>query len=404
MPGMGEVHTWQAALLAGERETGVGALVDIVVGALCQELPVLRDDPDLLTIARRSAAANIAVITDLAGGTFALSELEPPPQAVAFARELARRNLPVSDLARAYRVAQRALWHWGTAEIHRRVEDAEDRARAIEELSQAAFATGDVFNSMVMERYAEERERWVRSADALRAATLAELLAGEPVDVARASRRLRYDLMQEHEAFVVWSEDDAVHPEGAAQAIGGARALVVPLAGGIVAGWAPPAAADPAAAPGAHVAFGEPGAGVDGFRASHHEALEARRVARLVRRPAPVVRHGDVALLALLTTDLAQAERFAHRMLGPLADDTDQARRLAATLLTVLESGGSPRRAARRLGVHENTVAKRLRSIDQLVGAPLAELQSAELHAALVIAEALRAQREQAAVPAGAGA
>lgn len=390
MARMGEVHTWQAALEAGGRETGAEALVEIVVAALRQELPVLRDDDDLLEIARRSAAANIAVIIDLAGGTFALSDLEPPPQAVAFTRELARRNLPVSELARAYRVAQRALWHWGTAEIHRRVLDAEERARAIEELSQAAFATGDVFGSLVMERYAQERERWVRSADALRSATLADLLAGTAVDVERAGRRLRYDLRQEHEAFVVWSDDDAVHPEVAAAAVGGGRALIVPIAGGVVAGWAPRGATDPEAGGTSRIAYGEPGSGVDGFRASHHEALEARRAARLAGLDSRVIRHSEIALLALLTTDMDQAERFARRLLGPLADDTDQARRLAGTLLTVLESGGSPRRAARLLGVHENTVAKRLRSVDQLLGEPFAERRAAELHAALLIAGALQ--------------
>ncbi len=390
MPRMGEVHTWQAALEAGGRETGAEALVEIVVAALRQELPVLRDDDDLLEIARRSAAANIAVIIDLAGGTFALADLEPPPQAVAFTRELARRNLPVSDLARAYRVAQRALWHWGTAEIHRRVLDAEERARAIEELSQAAFATGDVFGSLVMERYAQERERWVRSADALRSATLADLLSGNVIDVERAGRRLRYDLRQQHEAFVVWSDDDAVHPEAVAAAVGGSRALIVPIAGGIVAGWAPAGSTDSGAAGSARVAYGEPGAGVDGFRASHHEALEARRVVRLAGWASPVVWHHEIALLALLTNDMEQAERFAQRLLGPLAEDTDQARRLAGTLLTVLESGGSPRRAAKQLGVHENTVAKRLRSVDQLLEEPFAERRTAELHAALLIAAALK--------------
>ncbi len=36
-------------------------------------------------------------------------------------------------------------------------------------------------------------------------------------------------------------------------------------------------------------------------------------------------------------------------------------------LFVVLEEQGSPRRAGKRLGIHENTVAKRLRAIDALL-------------------------------------
>ena len=63
-------------------------------------------------------------------------------------------------------------------------------------------------------------------------------------------------------------------------------------------------------------------------------------------------------------------------------------RRLAETLFTVLEEQGSPRRAGRRLGVHENTVAKRLRAIHTMLDAD--DLgPPAELLAALTIVRAL---------------
>ena len=74
-----------------------------------------------------------------------------------------------------------------------------------------------------------------------------------------------------------------------------------------------------------------------------------------------------MARLALLTRDVEQAQEFAQRVLGPLAGDDRRARTLAGTLFVVLEEHGSPRRAGRRLGLHENTVAKRLRAIDALL-------------------------------------
>ena len=73
--------------------------------------------------AQQSAAATEPAQTDVREWIQRKWKGEPPPQAVAFARELARRNLPVSDLARAYRVAQRALWHWGTSEIQQRITE-----------------------------------------------------------------------------------------------------------------------------------------------------------------------------------------------------------------------------------------------------------------------------------------
>jgi len=97
-----------------------------------------------------------------------------------------------------------------------------------------------------------------------------------------------------------------------------------------------------------------------------------------------------VALLALLTKDPDQARAFAERTLGPLTAGDPPTRRLAETLLVVLEEEGRPRRAAARLGVHENTVAKRLRAVKELLGSDPAE-RPADMLAALLILRATHA-------------
>jgi DNA-binding PucR family transcriptional regulator len=99
------------------------------------------------------------------------------------------------------------------------------------------------------------------------------------------------------------------------------------------------------------------------------------------RRP---VAYESVGRLALLTHDLDQAREFAQRTLGRLAGADPATRRLAETLFVVLEEQGSPRRAGRRLGVHENTVAKRLRAIEGLAG-PGPPPGTADMLAALTI-------------------
>jgi hypothetical protein len=367
---------WQDALIGAGAALGTSRMRDMASAALEGALPILRTDADLLSAARASSAANLALVFSVLRGEVDAAEIDPPPQAISFTRELARRNVPIAELERGYRVVQHALWRWAVGELRDRIADPVHLAAAIEELSAATFATGDALSALVMERYAQERERWVRSADAVRMAAVEQVLSGRTLDVPATSRRLRYELGLEHQAFVAWADGEDAVPETAAAAVGGARALLVPLGVGVIAGWAPVGTLElDTATGGAAVAVGLPGMGARGFRLSHRQAMEARRVARTFfsartsGRPRRPVAYADVGRLALLTHDLDQALEFAQRTLGRLAAGDRPTRRLAETLFVVLEEHGSPRRAGRRLGVHENTVAKRLRAIDGLMGA-----------------------------------
>jgi hypothetical protein len=390
-----EPEDWRQTMLMAGLELGLEGMTDIGFGAMEGELAILREDPDLRASARRSAAANVTLLVTVLQDAVPPQELEPPPAAAAFARELARRNVPVSELGRAYRLAQHALWRWAVGEIHARISDPATVIRAVEELSDSAFETGDVFSTLATEIYATERERWVRSADAVRSATLADLLAGGVLDADVAGRRLGYELRQAHEAFVVWTRGRDTVPERVALAVAGDRGLVLPLGPGAAAGWAPAGTLDVAAAgtEAARIAIADPGSGVDGFRRGHRDAVEARRVASLGSgdedAAAPrVVRFRDVALLALLTQDPARAREFVATTLGPLAEPDAASRRLALTLRVLLEEQGSPRRASHRLGVHENTVAKRQQAIDRRLD-PATRAPVAELLAALTLHDAL---------------
>jgi DNA-binding PucR family transcriptional regulator len=117
------------------------------------------------------------------------------------------------------------------------------------------------------------------------------------------------------------------------------------------------------------MALGEPARGVAGFRASHEQAVHARRVARLEGRPAwGITRYGEVALQATVSTDIEQARAFAAHKLGRLFSDDEKSRRLAATLEVYLGEQCSRIRAARRLGIHENTVSYRIRQAEEILG------------------------------------
>lgn len=389
---------WRDVVVTAGRQLGSGPLADVVSAAIEDELPLVRSDPDLRALARSSSAANVELIIEMISGRSSPDAYEPPAAAIAFIRELAHRNVPVDELSQAYHLAQHALWRWAIGQLNEHIADPRRRADAIERLSDAAFSTGQLLNSRTMEEYAKERERWLRSADAVRRATVMAVLEGGAIDPEASSRRLRYELRQPHQAFVVWSEDEDTMPETAAAAIGGPHALLVSLGVGVIAGWTAPGllAFDRADAP-VRIAVGTIGQGLRGFRDSHREAMEARRVARLSATSDRAVHYDDVALLAILTRDVGTARRFATRNLGPLAADDPTTRRLADTLLCLFEEQGSPRRAAQRLGIHENTVGKRLRAIDALGGPSTSGGRNATaLMASLVILQALR--RDEAAL------
>jgi PucR C-terminal helix-turn-helix domain/GGDEF-like domain len=263
--------------------------------------------------------------------------------------------------------------------------------------------------------YGEERDRWVRSAAAVRAETVDELLSGGAVDSLAAGQRLGYDLERDHWAFVLWNVDSAADQSNdgtlamlerggleLAASMKASKPLLLPRGRELIAGWIGSRGSpreggsddmrlDPRSFPGALAAFGSRHRGVDGFRRSHEEALQARRVAELTRRqPGSVTNYGKVVLAALASADVTQARRFVADELGPLAADDDPSTRLCATLLVYLEENMSPRRAANRLGVHENTIANRVRTAQEQLGRPI-EQRTAELQVALRL---IRLERE----------
>src|SRR3954452_20418197 len=128
---MAAVETWQDAVTAALGEHGIKGLGAIAVEALEAELPLLRDEPDLAEAARASVLANVGLVLDIASGAASLADLEPAPAAGAVTRELARRNVPVAELDRAYRLAQHALWRWSVAEVGSGIADPAAVAAAV---------------------------------------------------------------------------------------------------------------------------------------------------------------------------------------------------------------------------------------------------------------------------------
>ena len=80
--------------------------------------------------------------------------------------------------------------------------------------------------------------------------------------------------------------------------------------------------------------------------------------------------------------DEEAAREFLERELRPLLGDDDRERRLRETLRAYFASAQNASATAAMLGVHEQTVAYRLRAIEKRLGCP-ATTRRAELETAL---------------------
>lgn len=370
-------------------------VVTEISDAIAREVPALGRDAELRAAMRDSVEDNAMLFAAMTERQQDPATAELPAMAIAFVRLLVHRGLPPETLVQTYRIAHAAFWRTLVDELRRAFTDPAELAAALEHGAAYMFAFIDALTDAAQRRYAEERARWVRSADAVRAQTVRELLDGVPLDPAAAGRRLRYALDREHLALVAWSPAGASVSTSAlerdvrdlAAPLDAGAPLLTAVGAGLVAAWvgsrrgfsadAVRALRPPAGAPTRPlVAVGGPASGPDGFRHAHAEAMHARRVAQLAasgeRAVAPVTHYADVAVVALATADLEQARRFVLAQLGPLAAGTPRARRLAETLEISLQERSSPRRTAARLGIHENTAAARIRAAEDELPGPVA--------------------------------
>jgi hypothetical protein len=403
--------------LERERTTAINAVVNRLLDALDPETLgaeigdvifdnieefVERGDDDLR---RNSEAVAIGSLRDVWNGlrtSTADEDFDPPVAAIAWSAELVHRGVPLHALLRAYRLGHNLVERAFETAADQLELEGELRAGALERASRFFFSYVDGISVQLTHIYLEERARWVRGSAAVRAEMARALLAGERVPAAKATSALLYDVTATHVGFVVWMEPSEPDDQCAAaleavagavgSALGGSGSMLIPVGNWLVWGWAhqTAAAAEPyglALPAGVHVAIGSPAAGIEGLVQTHEEAVEARRVARLLGdRAQRVVFHREVALLELLTASPVAARRFVEAELGALAATDDHMARLRSTLHAYFDENLSPVRTARRLGVNKNTIVYRVGKVEEILGHPVPERRR-ELEAAVQVCE-----------------
>ena len=390
------------------------ALAEEMAYLLMASIPELgrAGDEDFRAGLLLSCESNLAAIWNgmLTGAT--VDSIAPPPEAIAWAHELVHRGVQLPALLRAYRLGH------GLAE--RRLEEAaagleiepEIRWRVLARMSHHMFAYIDAVCTELVDDYEQERAQWIRGAAAARAELVTAIVERQPVDARAASEKLRYDVSRRHVALIVWADLPRAGQQAGsleseatalAAALGGGPVLTVPIGERVVCAWTSgdhliddPTVIRQILGEGVRAAIGTCREGVAGMADSHDEARVARRVAELrALRPGAVVGYRAADLTALLTVDPVEAVRFTEAELGELIADTDMAARLRATIRVYLEENLSPARAARRLGIHQNTVVYRVKQSEELLGHAI-EQRRLQLEVALRLSDMIDGLRSAA--------
>lgn len=335
---------------------------------------------EALELVRASCHANCSMLVDGLIRSVPLESMAPSSEVIQTTRALVRRGIAVSDVVRGYQL--------GTSYFSRRWTEAVEADCQGSPLAVATVSGGTSFLLAWLERvvdrltveYREEAERLAREGSFARAADVRRVLADADVDVLGMSQRLAYDLRGAHVALVVSrraGEDETPLETVARELAAGltsARPLVVRVDVDTAWCWVPTRATDalPGTRAGVLVGQGRPASGLDGFRKSHAEAVQALRVAALAGGQAgSVSRFEDVELAALCTGDVAACGAFLRSELGPLAPDTSDAALLRETLRAFFESSSNFRATAAKLGIHHNTVRYRLDKAERLLERPI---------------------------------
>ncbi|MEA2271315.1 MAG: hypothetical protein QOI98_23 [Solirubrobacteraceae bacterium] len=377
------------------------------------ELGALADEHALLGHTEASCTSNIAQIVALLGSGSPAEELVVPEPALEYAQGLVQRRIPLAVLLRAYHLGHGHFWNIASGTLKQEIEDDAVLASSLEASSNFMFEYIDGVCDQLVSAYHVERDRWVRTAAAVRAEIVRHIVDGHLDHERSTSTRLGYELRRHHVGLILAGEPENRPADGigslereaieAAAILGCGDPLLVPAGAAVLWAWCgtfKPPSRDALSkvekhrpSEGVRMAIGGPGYGIEGFRITHMEAGHAARFWALEGAYAGggTTSYRSVEVVSLLASDLDRARRFVLTELGPLAEQSDAAASMRVTLLGFLAQGCSHVHAAQQLHMHQNTVYNRVRRVEELLGGSVAE-RRVELQTALMLAETLGAE------------
>ncbi|RTW38269.1 PucR family transcriptional regulator [Pseudomonas aeruginosa] len=345
----------------------------------------LLEDPVILAACRRANRAELL--------HWANANLQRPGEPVEpyvsvdmvdTARELARRG-GAELLMNVARSTQNAAWDLWMKMAFSLTQDPAVLKEFLEVSSRSISEFIDSNMRVVTQIILEEKSAQAHDDPIDKRSLVSRLLDGRDVDAEQFGKRLGYSLAQRHHACLVWSEtpDAEIRPlEDMARALAQLTGTVAPLI--VFAGhatlWAWSHAVKPLDLnllqvvarqfPKMRAAIGSAGAGMNGFRRSHLEALTTQRLmGRLAGSPG-VATIDQVRMVSLMTQDARAARQFVLNTLGRLATEPTV---LQQSLHAFLANGCNITQTAEVLGTHRNTLLRRLERAQDLLPIPFGD-------------------------------
>lgn len=368
-------------------------LITDLVEVTRAQITALDHDAASRSLLEASITENIVTAINFLRQEIDADLLEAPTAALAYARVLAQRDVPLSALIRAYRIGHARFLDRAFTLL----DDlpADDQVPFVVELVRRSGQFIDQICEQVGRTYERERDRWVASQSGVRQQWVNELLAGGPVDHSAAEQALHYPLDAPHVACTLWPtgpmtsfdmvtavDDVRAH---AVSVLKARAALVVPTDEHEARLWlALPTSADdrleqlipPQGSP-LHAAIGQPGTGLTGFRTSARQAARVKEIlaTRLgsaqQKQAGPSrpqwVRYAQVAPVALMATDLTAVRDFVTATLGDLGRTSTRSSVLRETLQSFLTHHRSHAAAAQAMNLHRNSIQYRVQQATALL-------------------------------------
>jgi DNA-binding PucR family transcriptional regulator len=370
---------------------------------LTHDIPQLQADVVVEKLLDASVEENVTTLSHVFEHGTPLDDVDAPAAAVEYAKRLAQRGVPIVALIRAYRIGHGRFLERCVEEIAARSPDAELAAAVTARLVDVSFRYIDRVSEQLIATYQRERDRWLLTQTAVRAARVRETLGNDPADVGATESALGYRLRQHHVGAVVWVTGETQGGEGlsrleklasaAAQTLGNqGRPLFVPRDEALAWIWLP-LGTDGAITPellsaafdngdsSVRIAAGDAAYGLEGFRGTHRQAVRTQDLALAARPGGRLTTFAEVGAVALMCADLSAARGWVWASLGDMAIDDEPHARLRDTLHVFL-STGSYTATAQRMVLHKNSVQYRIRKAKEALGAPI-EDRRADLELAL---------------------
>ena len=286
------------------------------------------------------------------------------------ARLAARNGVSLDTVLRRYLAGYTLLGDF----LIQEAEKAELRGSALQEMLRGQAVVLDHLLAVVTVEYSRaERERPLTS-EQRRTKHVQRLLAGELVD----TTALAYDFDAHHIGVVACGPGAADAMRSLAEALD-RRLLLVQHREHTLWAWLGGRKRLDAIAVERElsevwrseipIAIGEPARHLEGWRLTHRQAVAALPVAQ--RTPGSATHYADVALLASVLKDDLLASSLKQLYLEPLEKERDGGAAARETLRAYFTADRNISSAAATLGVNRNTVASRLRLVEDRIGRPL---------------------------------